>query len=86
MQLKYNERIRNNEINSKKLFSLNATNVGATKSKCRSDVVRATPQKCYGVYNRQVLSGNNGLAAKVIDISSTSLPTITTLTIPNSPA
>ena len=77
MQLKYNERIRNNKINSTQLFSLNATNVGASKSKCRSDVVRATPQKCYGVYNRQVLSGNNGLAAKVIDISSSYLPTIT---------
>ena len=77
MQLKYYEKIRNNEINSKQIFTLNATNVGSTKSKCRSDVVRASKQKCYGVYNRQVLSGNNGLAAKVIDISSTYLPTIT---------
>ena len=49
MQLKYNERIRNNKINSKQIFSLNATNVGASKSKCRSDVVTASTQKCYGV-------------------------------------
>ena len=38
MQLKYYEKIRNNEINSKQIFTLNATNVGSTKSKCRSDV------------------------------------------------
>lgn len=77
MQRKYYERIKNNEINSKQVFSINATNVGITKSKCRNDIVNPTTQKCYGVYNRQVLSGNNGLAAKVIDISANYVPTIT---------
>ena len=77
MQRKYNERRKTSEVNSNSTFSIYATNRGTTKSKCRNDIINPTTQKCYGVYNRQVLSGNNGLAAKVIDISANYLPTIT---------
>ncbi len=82
MQVKYNSRVKNNQVNSRKLFALGFTNTGGIKKKnCEKDVnIPNAPshQQGYGIYLKRATMGIayggggigtqscSGLASKVV--------------------
>ena len=63
MQVKHNQRVKMNQVNSRQLFSLNFSNTGSINGKCcgfGKDKQTASRQQSYSNYNRRAMSGLGG--------------------------
>ena len=71
MQVKHNQRVKMNQVNSRQLFSLNFSNTGSINGKCcgfGKDKQTPSHQQSYSNYNRRALGGlggGGGLASRV---------------------
>ena len=91
MQLKYNSRVKNQQVNSRKPFSINYTGRGIKQGVCCNDGVhvQAAPshQQSYGLYLKRATMGigaggggigaqpSGGLASRVVDFPANSSAT-----------
>ena len=63
MQVKHNQRVKMNQVNSRQLFSLNFSNTGSINGKCcgfGKDKQTPSHQQSYSNYNRRAMSGLGG--------------------------
>jgi len=72
MQVKYNQKVKMNKLNSRQVFALNYTNSGSSGGKCCDVNYIQTPshQQSYSNYNRRAmngLGGQGGLASRVVN-------------------
>ena len=70
MQVKHNQRVKMNQVNSRQLFALNYSNTGQITGTCcgfGQDKHIPSHQQGYGNYNRRALNGlgGGGLASRV---------------------